>query len=141
MEHINGSITVAILGFFLLNGSMGIAQEANRLDTFSVDTSTFENIKVVKLHSDERSSTFLIWVKNEVRLHKHMEHTENVYVLEGSGLFTLGADQFPIDPGMHIVIPKGVVHSAIVLSEKPMKVLSIQSPEFNGKDRLFLDEE
>lgn len=127
------------IGSFLLCALFSVAQEASRLDTIEADPSSYENIKVMKMHSDVHSSTFLIWVKNSVQLHKHAEHTEKIYVLEGSGLFTLGEDRFPIDPGHHIVVPKGIPHSVEVLSDVPMKVLSIQSPEFDGSDRILLD--
>lgn len=117
------------------------AQEVSRLDTITVDPSTFDNIHVLKVHSDTRSSTFIIWVKDQVKMHKHATHTENVYVLEGNGLFTLGKDRFPVDPGHHIVIPPGTPHAVEVLSKKPMKVISVQAPEFHGKDRIFLNEQ
>jgi len=81
----------------------------------------------------------VIWIKHSVRKHLHKDHTENVHVLEGNGLFTLGEEEFAISSGSHIVIPKGVVHSVTVL-EGPMKVISIRSPEFEGSDRIFLEE-
>jgi len=99
----------------------------------------FDNIKVKSLYSDERSSTFLIWVKKNVRAHKHADHTETVYVLEGTAEMTLGEETFPIKAGDYLVIKKGVVHSVEVTSDTPVKVLSIQAPEFLGKDRIFVD--
>jgi len=72
-----------------------------------------------------------------VKLHKHDFHTEHVYVLEGSGDFTLGNTTQPIKKGDLITIPKNTWHGVEVTSKVPLKVVSIQSPEFKGIDRVF----
>lgn len=101
-------------------------------------TSEYDNIHVAKLHTDPLVSSFVIWVKKEVKLHKHADHSEHVLILEGSGNMTLGDDEFELIKGMMIYIPKGMAHSVQVTSKKPLKVLSIQAPEFTGKDRIML---
>lgn len=95
-------------------------------------------IHVEKLASDSLATSFLIWVKNEVRAHFHARHTEYVMVLEGSGEMSLGLETFTIAPGDIIYIPMNTAHSVLVTSEMPLKVLSIQTPEFRGKDRIFV---
>lgn len=100
----------------------------------------YENIFVKAYASDEFQSSYIIWVKNGVRLHKHNHHTENLYVIEGKGELTVDDEIFVIKKGDYINIPKNTPHGLIVLSSKPMKVLSIQSPKFTGVDRIFLDE-
>lgn len=109
------------------------------LDTVKAPT-TYENIHVVKVASDSLSTTFIIFIKKEVKLHKHNHHTENVMVLEGEGEMRLGDKKFRIKKGDHVFIPKGTAHSVIVKSKKPMKVVSIQSPYFDGKDREIIAE-
>jgi quercetin dioxygenase-like cupin family protein len=49
-----------------------------------------ENIHVVKLASDSFSTDFVIFVKNKVPLHKHVKHSETIYVLEGKAQLQLG---------------------------------------------------
>lgn len=73
-----------------------------------------------------------------MRLHKHIKHTEYVKILEGRGEMTLGDKTIKIKKGDWITIPKGTPHGVKVTSRKPMKVLSIQSPKFDGKDRIFM---
>ncbi|MEM9024780.1 MAG: cupin domain-containing protein [Bacteroidota bacterium] len=99
----------------------------------------FENIHVQKLSSDERSTAFVIWVKNEVKAHKHAEHSEIVYVLEGEVEMTIGDKSYRVKPGDFIQIPKDTVHSARNLGQTPAKVLSVQAPAFFGKDRIFVE--
>ncbi len=92
----------------------------------------YENISVKKLDSDTNSTSFAI-----VKSHKHETHSEIIYVVEGEGLMTVNRKEFKIKPGDYFRIPKNTFHSLIVTSELPMKVLSVQSPEFLGKDRVF----
>ena len=100
----------------------------------------FDNIKVQKLAHDSLSTSFLIWVKKSVRIHRHEHHSENVYVIEGEGDMTVGDKTFRITPGSYIFIPTNVVHSVSVDESKGvMKVLSVQSPFFDGNDRVFVD--
>ena len=37
----------------------------------------YENINVKKLSSSSNATTFAIWIKKSVRLHKHTQHIEN----------------------------------------------------------------
>lgn len=97
----------------------------------------FNNIHVKKLSSDINATTFAIWVKQRVKIHKHVNHVENIYVSEGRGIFQLEDSIFNINSGDIIVVPKNTWHGVIVNSKKPLKVLSIQSPEFIGNDRVF----
>ncbi|MFT5396178.1 MAG: mannose-6-phosphate isomerase-like protein (cupin superfamily) [Gammaproteobacteria bacterium] len=99
-----------------------------------------ENIHVVKLASDSYSTDFVIFVKNKVPLHKHVEHSEMIYVLEGKGLFQLGDQSMEIIAGDYIRVPKGTPHSVKVLSSIPLKIISVQAPEFFGKDRVKVNE-
>jgi len=97
----------------------------------------FENIHLQKLSSDDRATTFVIWVKLSVKVHKHETHTEHVYVLEGEGNFILGEETMEVKAGDFIFIPMDTWHGVNVTSEKTMKVISVQSPEFKGLDRVF----
>lgn len=101
----------------------------------------FDNINVKKISSDINSTTFAIWIKKTVRAHKHENHIENVYVTEGYGDFLLGDSIYKIKKGDLIVVPKNTWHGVKVNSKKTMKVISIQSPEFIGNDRVFKEKE
>lgn len=102
--------------------------------------SAIEGIKALKIASDKNSSSFIIWIKEEVKAHKHGKHTENIYILEGEGELKLQGHMIKVKPGDYFNIPENTVHSLKVTSPVPMKVLSIQSPEFSGEDRIFVEE-
>lgn len=97
--------------------------------------STYENIHVRMIYSDSLSSSFVIWVKNEVPAHKHNHHTEVITIIEGEAKFKLAGTEYEIKKGDIIVVPMGTVHSVVTTSVIPLKVLSVQSPIFDGSDR------
>jgi quercetin dioxygenase-like cupin family protein len=100
-------------------------------------TEAYDNIYVQNIVTDSLSTTFAIWVKLKVKVHKHVNHIENVYVLEGNGEFIVSDSTYKVKEGDLIVIPKNTWHGVNVSSKNPMKVISIQSPEFKGLDRVF----
>jgi mannose-6-phosphate isomerase-like protein (cupin superfamily) len=101
--------------------------------------SDYDNISTQKLNADSGVTSFVIWIKKEVRPHRHAFHTEQVYVLEGTGKMLLGKKTIEIKAGDLIFIPNNTVHALRVTSAVPVKVLSIQAPEFDGSDRIPVD--
>jgi quercetin dioxygenase-like cupin family protein len=99
---------------------------------------SYENIHVEQISNDSNQTAFVIWIKNEVALHKHEWHTENVYILDGKGEMTLGDEKFVVEKGDYFNIPEDTPHALKVLSSGPIKVLSIQSPFFDGSDRILI---
>jgi quercetin dioxygenase-like cupin family protein len=114
------------------------AQDKLNIDELNV-TEEYDNLKIQKLYSDSLSTSFIIWIKKEVKSHKHLSHSENIYVLDGEGEMKLGEKNIKIRKGDFIHIPFNTVHSLTVLSVNPVKVLSIQSPLFDGTDRILVD--
>lgn len=129
---------IALLIGLALTVSSVWSQSNKELKAITPDKE-FDNILVKKLSSDKHASAFIIWVEYVVREHKHETHSENLYVLEGKGKFTLGEETMMLKKGDYVFIPENTVHGVEVKSRKPMKVLSIQSPEFLGEDRIFMD--
>jgi len=94
---------------------------------------------VKALHSDSLSSSFIIEIPAEVKLHYHAHHTEQVVVLSGEADMRLGDQNIHIKAGDVIFIPKGTPHSAKVTSTVPLRIISIQAPYFDGSDRIMLE--
>ncbi|MBM3185025.1 MAG: cupin domain-containing protein [Bacteroidetes bacterium] len=99
----------------------------------------FENIYSEKIAEDSLQSTFFIAIKKQVIHHYHKEHSECIVVLSGKGKMTLGEQKIKLRAGIQVSIPKNTIHSVVVTSKKPLKVISIQSPMFDGKDRFFVE--
>ncbi|GAB4207083.1 MAG: hypothetical protein Fur0023_17560 [Bacteroidia bacterium] len=129
---------IAMTALFLLHIKTSFAQTHFAADTVGNKTST-ENIYVKNIAHDSLSSGFVIVIKKEVKLHKHQHHSEYVIVLEGEAKMQLGEKDFIIKKNDIVFIPKNIPHKVVTLSKKPLKVISIQSPYFDGKDRVLLE--
>ncbi len=125
---------------FVLSTMFGLkAQVYNyQTDTIGRESKT-DNIYSRFLFGDSLASTFCIEIKKEVKAHKHATHSENVIVLEGEGEMNLGDKQLKIKKGDVIFIPKNTIHSARTKGNVALKVLSVQAPIFDGKDRIMID--
>jgi mannose-6-phosphate isomerase-like protein (cupin superfamily) len=95
-----------------------------------------QGIGVVRLTGDELSTGFLIEIADTVYTHKHVFHSEHVYILQGEGLLYFNEEVTPIKQGDLLFIPKENWHAVKVTSVLPMRALSIQSPAFDGTDRV-----
>jgi mannose-6-phosphate isomerase-like protein (cupin superfamily) len=115
-----------------------IGQNSQAWDTIKAPLE-YDNIYNRALYSDSLSSSFVIFIKKEVKKHKHQFHTEHVYILEGEGEMLLGEKKLKVKKGDILFIPKNTIHSLKVTSKEPVKVLSIQSPYFDGKDRILIE--
>jgi mannose-6-phosphate isomerase-like protein (cupin superfamily) len=125
-----------MLFIFLTISNFSFSQEVTNLKDIQ-PAKEFENILVKKLDTDSNSTAFVIWIKKVVKSHKHETHSEIISIIEGEGVMTINNKSFDIKSGDYFRIPKNTFHSLTVKSEEPMKVLSVQSPEFLGKDRVF----
>ena len=114
------------------------AQTSQSLDTIKAPD-VYDNIFLRKLYSDSLVSSFVIFIKKEVKAHVHVTHSEHVYVLDGEGEMTVGDKSMKVKKGDMLFIPKGTVHSLKVTSATPVKVLSVQAPMFDGKDRVMVE--
>lgn len=114
------------------------AQNPNMINTLELEPGG-GGITNKNLFNDSLSSSFCIIIKNEVKAHKHIRHSEHVIVQSGEAVMRLGEKEFNIKEGDVIFIPKGTVHAVIVKGKKPLKVLSIQTPYFDGNDRVMME--
>jgi mannose-6-phosphate isomerase-like protein (cupin superfamily) len=126
--------------------SVVMLSKAQHLNTDTVGLRTVsDNLYNKPLFGDSLASSFVIIIKKEVKAHKHLSHSEHVVVLEGSGTMTLWQAQgdkekvMEIKKGDVIFIPKNTIHAVKSNGKQPLKVLSVQSPYFDGKDRIFIE--
>lgn len=114
------------------------AQSYQSLDTIKAPA-VYDNIYSRSIASDSLVSSFVIFIKKEVKKHKHILHSEHVYVLDGEGDMLLGEKLFKVKKGDILFIPKNTIHALKVTSATPLKVLSVQAPLFDGSDRVFVE--
>lgn len=130
---------IRILFILLLSASAIKAQGITNL--LEIESDTSKNVFVQKLYSDSLSSSFYIEIKESVPLHFHEYHSETVYIISGKAQMTMNNDTLTVKEGDLIDIPFGTKHAVLSVIKGPLKVLSVQAPEFLGKDRVFIKEE
>lgn len=127
-----------LLAFIFVLTSKVNAQNVCNSDSIGLNTSS-ENTYNKALFGDSLSSSFCIVIKKEVKPHKHVYHSEQVIVLNGEAMMKLDGKSFAIRKGDVVFIPRGAVHS-VKVSNGPLKIISVQSPRFDGSDRVMVEE-
>ena len=109
---------------------------------FGTEVDSCESVCVIPLHSDSTESTFHITVATEVAEHYHANHNEQVLIIAGTAEMTLADSMFSIGPGDLIIIPQGTPHSVLPMAVgEKLQVISVQTPYFNGTDRVLINSE
>jgi mannose-6-phosphate isomerase-like protein (cupin superfamily) len=124
---------------FVLILFSGKSQTVTGTDTIG-SRSVSDNLYNKALFGDSLTSSFCITIKKEVKAHKHASHSEHVIVIEGEGSMKLADKTFTIKKGDVVFVPKNIIHSVKTTSKIPLKVISVQAPLFDGKDRIMIEE-
>jgi len=96
-----------------------------------------QDLRSDKIEGDSLSSVHLIQVRGEVKAHRHLHHKETVYIIRGAGRLTLGNQKTKVAAGAVIVIPPDTPHSFYSMGKIPTVVISVFTPGFDGKDRVY----
>jgi quercetin dioxygenase-like cupin family protein len=99
-----------------------------------------ENIKVVPLFRNARSSNILVQVRDREPLHRHADSDITVFLLRGEGDMRLGKETRPVRAGDVIHIERGAIHAYINRGPEPAAALVVYSPAPGPKDRVLVEE-
>jgi len=91
-----------------------------------------------KVASDSLVSSFYLIINDGVKMHKHLHHSEHVFVLKGKGIMQLADSVFVVKPNDVIFIPQNTPHK-LKVTKKPFHCISIQAPYFDGTDRILME--
>ncbi|MDP4262826.1 MAG: cupin domain-containing protein [Bacteroidota bacterium] len=66
-------------------------------------------------------------------VHKHLNEDELIFLLKGSGLFTLGNQQYPISEGAVAMVPRGIWHGLQNTGDEDIEIRFAYTPSgFEG---------
>lgn len=99
-----------------------------------------ENIKVVPLFRNARSSNILVQVRDREPLHRHIDSDITVFMLRGAGDMRLGKETRPVKAGDVIHIERGAIHAYINRGAEPAAAIVVYSPAPGPKDRVLVEE-
>jgi mannose-6-phosphate isomerase-like protein (cupin superfamily) len=121
--------------------ALSLSAYSQKLDVkaLSPSSGSYDNIHIQKIAEDTFQSSYVIWVKEQVKPHYHDHHSEYIHVLDGRAIMRLDSSNFTIQKGDVIFVPQKSIHAVKTLSKEPLKVISIQSPLFDG-DRIWVKE-
>jgi mannose-6-phosphate isomerase-like protein (cupin superfamily) len=71
-----------------------------------------------------------------VQSHKHDDHVDSFYVLEGEAEFALGDEVVPAPAGTWIAVPVGTLHSFRNIGDDDLRILNIHAPNTGFIGRL-----
>ena len=123
----------------MLTFSLSAYSQKIDVKALSPSSGDYDNIHIKKISEDSFQSSFVIWVKNQVKPHYHDYHSEYIHVLSGEAIMRLDTTTFTIQKGDVIFIPQKSIHAVKTLSKEPLKVISIQTPVFDG-DRIWVED-
>ncbi len=69
--------------------------------------------------------------------HFHRQTEEIYYIVEGTGLMTIGDEQRQVGPGDAVAIPPGVVHQIFNSGLKPLVFLCCCAPAYEHDDTVM----
>jgi quercetin dioxygenase-like cupin family protein len=72
----------------------------------------------------------------EVTPHRHDDHVDAFYVLEGEVEFTFGADVVRAGPGTFVAAPPGVVHGFRTRGPGRARLLNLHAPDAGFADSI-----
>jgi len=116
----------------------GMVYVFDALQKEKVDPS--QAFKSIPLLRGPNCSFNLAQLNTVVKNHYHKDHDEVVYIVRGNGLVTIAGKEYRVSPGYGYLVPQGTIHRFVNLGPDPAIVLSIFSPAFDGKDRIFIEE-
>lgn len=137
-EQVSKMNSTIRIGQFLALFCLGVTLAQAQVNLLALEVKSDGPVRVQQLATDGNSSQFFIEIDHAVRPHKHLSHSESIYVVQGEGRMQLGDNTISIKPGDFIHVPEGVVHG-VEVTQQPLKVLSVQAPEFDGTDRVWVE--
>jgi mannose-6-phosphate isomerase-like protein (cupin superfamily) len=131
----------------LLFGALAVPGGADDVDipgVFNIDSlltvyplAADQEARSEEIAWDSVSSMHLTQVRGAVRGHHHAHHSENVWIVRGAARLVLGEQKYKVKAGDVVHIPTGTSHSLHNLGAVPAVVISVFSPGFDGKDRVY----
>jgi mannose-6-phosphate isomerase-like protein (cupin superfamily) len=90
-----------------------------------------------KIAGDSLQSVHLDQVRAGIESQRHLHHSKTIWVFRGAGRMTIGDEKRKVSAGTVITIPPGTSHSFYSLGKIPAVLISVFSPAFDGKDRIY----
>ena len=85
-------------------------------------------------NSNQSLAEATVPVGGETLLHKHRLTEEIYHITEGSGIMTLGSEEFKVRKGDSVCIAPGTPHGIRNTGKEPLKILCCCAPAYSHED-------
>ncbi|WP_440947348.1 cupin domain-containing protein [Methanosarcina sp. T3] len=90
-------------------------------------------------NSNQSLAEAIVPVGGETLLHRHRLTEEIYHITEGSGIMTLGSEEFEVRKGDSIRIAPGTPHRVRNPGEKELKILCCCAPAYSHEDTELME--
>jgi mannose-6-phosphate isomerase-like protein (cupin superfamily) len=121
---------------------MQLKTEYEKVEPYTTkDGSTIRELMHPSVHGNSKQSLAEATVPpgRVTILHKHGIAEEIYHITEGSGIMTLGAEEFEVRAGDTFCIPPGTSHRIRNPGEKDLKILCCCAPAYSHGDTELLE--
>jgi mannose-6-phosphate isomerase-like protein (cupin superfamily) len=96
-----------------------------------------DQFRTDRVSDDSLTSVHLTQLRGELAPQRHVRHHEVIHVVQGAGRLTIDGVKHKIGAGTVISIPPNTPHSFYSMGKVPTVLISVFSPPFDGKDRIY----
>ena len=121
---------------------MSLKTEYEKVDPYiTKDGSIIRELMHPTVHgnSEQSLAEAIVPVGGKTFLHKHRITEEIYHITEGSGIMTLGSEEFEVRKGDSICIAPGTPHRVRNPGEKELKILCCCAPAYSHEDTELLE--
>lgn len=115
--------------------------QVNLIDTAqqnSVDTK--DGLNIAQVASGKNASVNLVMgpVGSVLKMHYHQYSDEITYCIKGQAVMNVSGKELVMKAGDLMYIPALTLHGSEVTGNETLQLISIFSPPFDGKDRIYV---
>ncbi|MFZ2472542.1 MAG: cupin domain-containing protein [Methanothrix sp.] len=115
--------------------------QVNLIDTAqqnSVDTK--DGLNIAQVASGKNASVNLVMgpVGSVLKMHYHQYSDEITYCIKGQAVMNVSGKELVMKTGDLMYIPALTLHGSEVTGNETLQLISIFSPPFDGKDRIYV---
>jgi mannose-6-phosphate isomerase-like protein (cupin superfamily) len=99
-----------------------------------------KELAIGDLWRSESSSTHVVQIRTEEKMHTHQNHDLVAILQKGSGTLYIGSSALAMAPGSVASVPRGVPHAFVNDSTEPAAAFVVFTPPFDGKDTVPVEQ-
>ena len=123
------------------NQSANLTERVNLIDLAQQEsTDTKAGLNITQVASGKNASVNLVMGPpgSILKMHYHRYHDEITYCIEGQAAMNVSGQELMVKVGDLMYIPALMLHGSEVTGNETLQLISIFTPPFDGKDRIYV---